>query len=140
MKQLDWLFRGASALGIVCTLAIPALADQCSYISKEQATKAIARLNLNDEVYFLCEPCGEEVAEYAQIGDLSMSTVNYQDYWQIEINGEGIDLAYVFVDSGIEDNLANLAMISDCPAEQVSPLLPLDITEQEKLRDYYDQS
>ena len=98
-------------LGFYTARPLPALADQCSYISKEQATNAMARLNLYDEVYFLCEPCGEKVPKLAQIKSLSAVTVDYEDYWQVEINSVGIDLAYVFVDSGIENNFANLAAI-----------------------------
>ena len=45
-------------------------------------------------------------------------------YWQIKVNGEGIDLAYMFVDAKIANKFVNLAAIADCPAERVSPLLP----------------
>ena len=55
-----------------------------------------------------------------------MEKVDYQDYWQIKVNGEGIDLAYVFVNSKIENKFVNLAAIADCPAQQVSPLLPIN--------------
>lgn len=50
-------------------------------------------------------------------------TSNYEDFWKVKVNGKGIDLAYVFIDSDIEDNLVNLAAIANCPAERVSPVL-----------------
>lgn len=37
-------------------LAIPALADQCAYITKEQALIAVSRLNVGQTIYKLCEP------------------------------------------------------------------------------------
>ena len=131
-------------LGFYAASPLPALADRRSYISKEQATKAIARLN-NNEVYFLCEPCGEKVPELA-IKSLSAGTVDYEDYWQ-----------YVFVDSEIEHNFINLAaipkgtsyevqvqsVIANCPAQIVSLLLPkgkLNRDSLDKVRDYHEKS
>ncbi|MDJ0744069.1 MAG: hypothetical protein QNJ32_11975 [Xenococcaceae cyanobacterium MO_167.B27] len=107
-----------------CTLlCVPALADQCSYITKEQALTAVSRLNLNQTIYLLCEPCGEEIPKPTRIENLSIEIVNYQDYWQVKVNDRGIDLAYVFIDSGIDGNLINLAAISDCQARSVSTVL-----------------
>ena len=111
-------------VGYLTMLCLPALADQCSYITKEQALSAISRLNLNQIIYLLCEPCGETVPKLTVIKSLSAETVNYEKYWQVKVNNRGIDLAYVFVDSGIENNLVNLAAISNCPAQRVSPVLP----------------
>ena len=67
--------------------------------------------------------------ELAQIKSLSAGTIDYENYWQVKINGGGIDLAYVFVDSRIENNFANLAaipkgmrsVIADCSVQKVSP-------------------
>lgn len=104
--------------------ALPALADQCSYISKEQALLAASRLNVGQRVYYLCEPCGEEEPRQVAIESLSAGTVDYEDYWQVQINDEGIDLAYVFIESGIGEQPINLAAASGCPASQVSTVLP----------------
>ena len=38
-------------LGYCAVLCFPALADQCSYITKEQASTAISRLNLNQTIF-----------------------------------------------------------------------------------------
>lgn len=133
-KQItSWLLRCSSAFGLCLLAAIPAVADQCSYITKEQALNAIARLELNQDLYFLCEPCGEEIPKLTNVNHLAMTKVDFEDYWQIKINGQGIDLAYVFVNSGIENEFINLAAIANCPAQSVSPLLPINgaISEDE---------
>ena len=91
---------------------------------KKQALTAITRLDIGDTIYKLCEPCGEKTTQPTSIQNLSMEKVDYRDYWQIKVNDEGIDLAYVFVNSEIENNFINLAAIADCPAQRVSPLLP----------------
>ena len=119
MKSRKFLFLGSlcSYLTLFC---LPALADQCAYISKEQAIAAISRLSLNDTIYNLCEPCGDKIAEPSLIFDLGAATVDYKNYWQVMVNGKGIDLAYVFVDSGLDGKLVNLAIAADCEVTSVS--------------------
>lgn len=103
---------------------LSAKADQCAYITKEQASKALSTLNLSQIIYFLCEPCGEVMPTSSLIESLAMETVNYQEYWQVKINGKGIDLAYTFVEAGIDNKLLNLAAIANCEATGVSLVLP----------------
>ncbi len=110
-------------LGYYAVLCFPALADQCSYITKEQAIRAVSRLELNQTIYKLCEPCGEKNPQPMRIETLAIETVDYQDFWQVKVNNQGIDLAYVFIDSGVDGNFVNLAALSDCPATKVSPVL-----------------
>jgi hypothetical protein len=112
------------ALGSAWLVAAPALADQCAYITKAQALTAVSRLNTGQKIYQLCEPCGETSLTTTVIESLAASTVGYQDFWQVEVNEKGIDLAYVFVESGIDNRLINLAAIAGCPATKVSPILP----------------
>lgn len=122
-KITSWFSNCTCTLGLLLTFSLPAFADQCAYITRKQAVNAISRLDLGQSIYFLCEPCGENIPQIAKITDLSMGTVGYEDFWQVNVNKKGIDLAYTFIDSGIENNLINLAAISNCPAELVSPTL-----------------
>ena len=125
MKNIQSLWSILSCtLSCYAVLCFPALADQCSYITKEQATTAISRLELDRTIYLLCEPCGETNPQPMKIETLAMETVEYQDFWQVKVNDRGIDLAYVFIDSGVDDNLINLAAVSNCQATRVSPVLP----------------
>jgi hypothetical protein len=110
-------------LGYSAVICFPVLADQCSYITKEQALTAISRLNLDQTIYSLCEPCGEKIPEPIKIETLSIETVDEQNFWQVKVNDEGIDLAYVFINSGIDGNFVNLAAVANCQAGQVSPVL-----------------
>ena len=114
-----FLFLGSLCSYLACFCA-PALADQCAYISKQQAITAISRLSLNDTIYYLCEPCGEKAAQEASIYSLGAGSVGYEDYWQVQVNKKGIDLAYVFVDSKLDDQLVNLAIAADCKVTGVS--------------------
>ena len=133
MKSKCLILTIACAISYPVMLCLPALADQCSYVEKEQALTALSRLDVGQTIYKLCEPCGEKSTQATIIENLSMEKVDYQDYWQIKVNNEGIDLAYVFVDSKIENKFVNLAAIADCPAERVSPLLPPNSIRGENL-------
>ena len=46
--------------------------------------------------------------------------MGYENYWQVQVNEEGIDLAYVFVDSKLDGQLVNLAIAADCKVTDVS--------------------
>lgn len=122
----SWLSKYTLTLGLLITFPLAAFADQCAYITQEQAIDAVSRLSLEQDIYFLCEPCGDTLPKVVEISDLSIGTVDYEDFWQVDVNGKGIDLAYTFIDSGIENNLINLAAIANCSADLVSPTLPGD--------------
>ena len=105
-------------------LSSAALADQCSYITKEQSIKAIARLNLGQTIYQYCEPCGDRIPTPLSIKELSATTTGYEDYWEVKVNNSNIDLAYTFIDAGINNQKINLAAAVGCPASNVSIVLP----------------
>lgn len=125
------LLLGCGFSLISAIFSLPAYADQCSYVSKQQAINTISRLNIGDRIYLLCEPCGERVPQTVEIQNLAMEKVDYQDYWQVKVNDSGIDLAYVFVNSGVGNNPLNLAAIADCPASRVSTTIPRPASQQE---------
>ncbi|MEA5535127.1 hypothetical protein [Crocosphaera sp. XPORK-15E] len=112
-------------LSILSTLLIShsAYADQCSYVEKEQALKAVSFLSLNQQIYLFCEPCGEKVPRSVTIESVAAGTVGYQDFWQVSINGKGVDLAYTYVPSSLEQKPINLAALSGCSAGDVSPFI-----------------
>ncbi|MFZ5628887.1 MAG: hypothetical protein ACOY5B_07135 [Spirochaetota bacterium] len=91
MKRL--LFS-ASLLSLVLTAAH---ADQFAYIRPETARKAVELLAKEREVYFFCEPCNESTGQLAKIDKLEAVDVNYEGFHEVQINGQGIDLAYTYV-------------------------------------------
>ena len=97
-----------------------AYADQCSYVDKEQALKAATFLKLNQLIYLFCEPCGETRPQPVTIQSISVGTVGYQNFWQLSINNQGIDLAYTYIPSTVEQKPINLAALAGCPAQDVS--------------------
>jgi hypothetical protein len=126
MKTHSWLKPIFLSLCFTFGLSSTALADQCSYITKEQALKAITRLNVGQTIYQFCEPCGDKIPTPLSIQELSAATVDFEDYWEVKVNGSNIDLAYIFIDAGINNQKINLAAAVGCPAANVSVVLPMN--------------
>ena len=115
-----------------------ASADQFAYLDIRQAMAALDALDRTPrEVRAFCAPCGDAQAAAIEVRDLGIARVwddrgsarPYADgdgrtYWEVEINGEGIDLAYVYVrtPAGWE----NLALTLGLDATDVPRTLPAD--------------
>ena len=94
---------------------IPAIAsaDQFAYLDLKQAVAALDVLDHAPRaVQSYCAPCGDAQATAIEVHDLGIARVwdgagsarPYDDgggntYWEIQVNGTGIDLAYVYVDT-----------------------------------------
>ena len=88
-----------------------ASADQFAYLDIRQAVAALDALDhAPREVQAFCAPCGDARATTIAVHDLGIARVwdaagsarPYDDgagntYWEIELDGKGIDLAYVYI-------------------------------------------
>jgi hypothetical protein len=115
-----------------------ASADQFAYLDIHQAMAGMDALDhATREVQAFCAPCGDAAATAIEVRDLGIARVwddrgsarPYADddgrtFWEIEVNGEGIDLAYVYVrtPAGWE----NLALKLGLDATDVPRTLPAD--------------
>lgn len=99
---------------IVLAMSATSFADQCAYITKSQAQKALKIVLEAEEISTLCEPCGEKYAESLNIKSVGISDVNYNGLWHLLANGEELDLAYTFV------NGLNLSKLVGCESSRVS--------------------
>lgn len=99
---------------LLLLLSSAAFADQCAYITKTQAEKAVKVLIETQTVQSLCEPCGESKALTVQVNSIGLRKAGYQSYSEVVINDKGIDLAYTYI------NGLNLAKLVGCPTQGVS--------------------
>ena len=102
---------------VLLSVAAPVFADQCAYVTKQQAKKAVIALLNAKEIHELCEPCGETTAKKVTLKSISMAPTGYEGTYEVSVNGKGIDAAYTFV------NRSNLAFAVGCPATDVSRTL-----------------
>ena len=97
--------------GVVMTtfLAVAAFADQAIYISQKDAVKAAAFLKTKTKITHFCAPCKDGVREEQDIESVEAGPVDYEDFWGVKVNGENIDLAYVYFQTK-KGKWKNLAM------------------------------
>lgn len=111
-------------IAMTLVLSASAFADQCSYVSGTMAKRATLLLQNGAEIASLCQPCGEKVSQ-AQVSvarKVSSGSVNYQNYQQVSINGQGVDLAYTYVKVA-PNRYVNVAMAIGCKTQGVSPVI-----------------
>lgn len=114
----------------VVTLALGPLlgwADQCAYVSETQAHDAAHYLPVGGRFVPFCEPCGAKhfpakhpkVAKSSVVHRLLASETGLdQDYWELQVNGDGVDLAYIYVRQA-NGSFINLAHLAGCPTTGV---------------------
>ena len=88
--------------------AIAAYADQAAYISQAQAEKAAALLKDKKQIRHYCAPCDDKGDRVEDIDTVEAAPAGYQQYWEVKVNGKGVDLAYVYFQNkdGKWENLA----------------------------------
>ena len=102
---------------IASCLALPALADQAAYIAKADADRAIELLKNTQTVKSYCAPCNDTAAKSIAVTSVTGADVNFQGFWQVSVNGQGEDLAYLyFLDNG---KWRNVAIALGIPVEEV---------------------
>ncbi len=116
------LFALLAALHLAPPPAGAPAADQAFVVSLPVAKAAIAVLNRHTWSVRLCEPCGETAPE--AVGHAVVSARLWEHdrtQWVVTIDGQDVDLAYVYVPLG-SGLAANLALLTDAaPVTGVSP-------------------
>jgi len=126
------------AVALLASLPVIASADQFAYLNLGQAVAALDMLDhAPRQVQAYCAPCGDARATAIAVRDLGIARIwddggsarPYADgdgrtFWEIELNGEGIDLAYVYVRT--PGGWENLALALGLDASGVPRMLPPD--------------
>ena len=94
-------------------------ADQAAWISKKDADAGAALVVVGQEVRDYCAPCGDKTYSARTVASVGVAQPN-PGYWEVRVNGRGVDLAYEYVLSN--GHWRNLAMavglqVTGVPAE-----------------------
>jgi len=89
MKKLITVF-------LLLILSVTTFADQAAYITKAEADRAVALLKTQKQIKHFCAPCDDQNVSLEEIKTIEAVPTGYQNTWEVKINGEGIDLAYVY--------------------------------------------
>lgn len=133
-------FARLACLVLLGTAPLAAQADQFAYLDIRQAVAALEVLDGQPEVRKYCAPCGDADAEAVAVEGIGIERVWHWDggakvyadgdgrsYWEVVVNGHGIDLAYVYV-RGADGRWENLAMRNGLAPSDVPRHLPGDAT------------
>ena len=110
--------RSLIALGLLAILAIAGFADQAVWISKADAQKTAAFLKDTAEIVNYCKPCDDKSKTLEKIETVTAAATGTDAYWEVKVNGKGIDLAYVYFKNK-DGKWANLAMEMGIKVEDV---------------------
>ncbi len=81
---------------LILTFALTAFADQAAYIRKNDTLHTIALLKHEKQIRHFCKPCGDKTYRVEDIKTVESSFTNYENFWEVKINGKGVDLAYLY--------------------------------------------
>lgn len=113
-------FIAAIILGLMFSLAV--FADQAAYVTKEQAEKAAALLKDKTEIKHFCAPCDDKSVTAEAIETVEAADAGYENYWEVKVNGKGVDLAYVYFQTK-DGKWKNVAKELDIDVEDVPKYL-----------------
>lgn len=109
------------ALVLSCLLPLAAHADQCQVFDRDLKPKVLDLLKPGRRFVEWCEPCHEGAPKAAkQIEKVDLAPFD-QGSLELTVNGEGADLAYLFVETMPgSGRFVNAAKAVSCPAHDVS--------------------
>ncbi len=108
---------------LVLTFTLTAFADQAAYITKDEAERAVALLKGKTQIKHYCEPCDDKSITTQEIETIEAVPAGYEDFWEVKVNGEGIDLAYVYYNEK-KEKWKNVAMQLKIDVSDVPKYLP----------------
>lgn len=112
-------------------------ADQAAWITKEQAERGAALIKSSGLVRHSCAPCGDNFFKGEKVFNIiavKAAGSNPDDrYYEVQLNGKGIDLAYVYIFSG--GKWVNAAMALNIPVEAVPRFLPDDVPSDDLVQE-----
>lgn len=122
--------RGSSlifSLLLSISFVVPVFADQAAWVSRAEAARALEELASAESIKHFCAPCGDKAVRTEMVESIGLFKVQGENYWEIRVNGKGVDLAYVYFEEkkGKWKNAAMEAKIKvqDVPKELSESLL-----------------
>jgi hypothetical protein len=124
------MLRLIPTICIILALLSPLGANQFAYITAGMAVKTTALLRFEKEILVFCQPCDDLHGRVIRVQKVEVVNVNFEGMNEVRVNGESIDLAYVF----IRRNGAwkNLAVVMGLDPRAVSTELPVNIAHNDQ--------
>ena len=112
-----------AGVGVLLSSAV-VRADQAAWNSKKDADAGAALIHVGQEIRDYCAPCGETAYTARSVSNVTVGQPDPQ-YWEVRVNGRGVDLAYEYV--RIDGRWKNVAMAIGLQVTGVPPELPASL-------------
>ncbi|MDM7923162.1 MAG: hypothetical protein QUS14_12755 [Pyrinomonadaceae bacterium] len=113
-------------LAVILAAASPVFADQAAWVSRAEAERALKLLASQQVVRHYCAPCGDKSVRSEVVESIGLFKVEDSEYWEIRVNGKGVDLAYIYFLKK-RDRWVNAAMAADIDVSDVPEELPANL-------------
>lgn len=112
---------------LLFSFSFSSFADQCQFVTTESASTATKLISLSKSnsggVLQLCQNCGEKTPASIQVNQIDIGSTGVKEVpAEVTINGEGIDLAYTYVNISV-GVWVNLGKLSNCPVDGASQFI-----------------
>ena len=107
---------------LVLLAAGAAVADQQAWVARSDAEVAAAMIPVNGLIRHYCAPCGDTSWKEEVVRSVEIASTSVGNYWEVLVNGDGIDLAYVYVET--DGGWRNLAIMLNLEVSDVPKQLP----------------
>ena len=95
MQGISRLFTLAIGTGVL--LVSPFVdADQAAWNSKKDADAGAALIVVGQVIRDYCQPCGDSAYTARKVTSVTVAQPDPK-YWEVRVNGQGVDLAYEYV-------------------------------------------
>lgn len=116
-------FKPLVGIVLIIVAAMSAYADQAAWVSRAEAARALEILARSEMIKHYCEPCGDKQIVDERINSIGLFPIQGANYWEIQINGNGVDLAYIYFEEK-PGKWRNVAMKAKINVERVPKKLP----------------
>lgn len=99
---------------------LPASADQAAWVLKPDADKAVQMIDPGIEIRKFCQPCGDTSWTSVIVNQVELKNTS-EKYFQIFINGQGVDLAYCYINK--DGKWKNIAILLGLDVSGVSEFI-----------------
>ena len=116
-------------LGFLLFVPAVSFADQCAWVEKDQGREAVHYASVGLKYVDYCEPCGDAPGKLrvGTIEKVEMKEAADGVNYEVMINGEAKDVAYVFVETVAgSGNFENLAAYAKCKTDGVSKTINVE--------------
>lgn len=120
-----WFVGHRAILALFAILALSgaaARADQALWNTEDITNKADKLLEYGLEIRFYCAPCGDKAYRREVIADKETAAVDTPGHFELRINGNGVDLAYVYLEK--DGKWVNVGKEVGAEVDSVPEVLP----------------